>query len=116
MWLWLRATAVPHYDTYWTYRGYFAFEQMFGRLPFQGIELNESQEQLIEKIFKEEINNAIIHFGEGRMNSSTIACIFARAEEKLTGKLPDLKRAKSGQEYALKCMGFKTVDLKKSGD
>ena len=104
MWIWLRATWVPFYDTYWTIRGSFEFEQMFGHLPFSSLRLSESQKQLAEKIIREEMKNATIHFGEGRMNSSTIACIFARVEERLTGELPELRRVEWGQEYALKSM------------
>lgn len=113
MWIWLRATCVPFYDSYWTIRGSFEFEQMFGRLPFTEIKLNELQKQLIKKILEEEIENATIHFGEGRMNPSTIACIFARVEERLTGKLPELRRVEWGQEYTHRSMGIKTVTTDK---
>lgn len=113
MWIWLRATCVPFYDSYWTIRGNFEFEQMFGRLPFSEIELSESQKQLAEKFFEEEIRNATIHFGEGRMNPSTIACIFARVEERLTGKLPELRRGEWGLEYTYKLMGIKTATTDK---
>ena len=95
---------MPFYDTYWTIRGSFEFEQMFGRFPFSSLKLSESQKKLAEKIIREEMEKAAIHFGEGRMNPSTIACIFARVEERLTGELPELRRVEWGQEYALKSM------------
>lgn len=116
MWIWLRATCVPFYDTYWAIRGFFEFEQMFGRLPFSNLKLSESQKQLAEKIIGEEMENATIHFGEGRINPSTIACIFARVEERLTGKLPKLPCVEWGQEYAFKAMGIKTVPLDNSAN
>lgn len=109
MWIWLRATCVSFYDTYWSIRGYFEFEQMFGRLPFTGLGLNEAQLQLAETLLREEMQNTTIHFGEGRMNPSTIACVLAKVEEKLTGKLPKLPDVEWGHEYTFKVMGIKTV-------
>ncbi len=108
MWIWLRATCVPFYDTYWSIRGSFEFEQMFGRRPFTGIGLNETKLQFAEKFFQEEMQNTIIHFGEGGMNPSTVACLFAKVEERLTGKLPKLPDVQWGYEYALKAMGMRT--------
>lgn len=95
MWIWIRATSVPLYDTYWTIRASFEFEQMFGRRPFVGIGLSEAQFQLADDLLREEMQNATIHFGEGRLNPITIACVFARVEERLTGNLPSLDRMKS---------------------
>lgn len=111
MWIWLRTACVPFYDTYWSIRGYFEFEQMFGRLPFKGIGLDKMQLQRAKRLIQEEMQNATIHFGEGRMNPSTIACILAKVEERLTGKLPKIPKAKWGQEYALKTMGISTSSL-----
>jgi HNH endonuclease len=106
MWIWLRAACVPLYDTYWSIRGTFEFEQMFGRLPFAGIDLSESQLELAENWFREEMRNTAIHFGEGRMNPSTIACVLAKVEERLTGNLPKLRDQEWGTEYALRAMGM----------
>jgi ribosomal protein L37E len=108
MWIWIRATSVPMYATYWIIRGHFEFEQMFGRLPFDEIALSEEEQQLFEELFREELQQTIIHFGEGMINPSTIACIFAKVEEKFTGKLPALRSQKWGYEYSLKSMGIKT--------
>lgn len=110
MWIWLRTACVPFYGTYWLIRGYFEFEQMFGRLPFTGIGLNETQLKMAENLIQEEMGNTTIHFGEGLMNPSTIACVFAKVEESLTGKLPDIPKAKWGREYALKTMGISTKE------
>lgn len=111
MWIWLRATCVPFHDTYWSIHGAFEFEQMFGRRPFTGIGLDETQLQLAEEFFREEMQNTTIHFGEGRMNPSTIACAFARVEERLTGQLPELPDVEWGYDYALKVMGWRTHSL-----
>jgi ribosomal protein L37E len=111
MWIWLCATCVPFYDTYWSIRGAFEFEQMFGRRPFTGIGLDETQLQLAKEFLQEEMHNATIHFGEGRMNPSTIACVLARVEERLTGQLPKLPDVEWGYDYALKAMGWRTYSL-----
>lgn len=116
MWIWLRSTCVPFYDTYWSIRASFEFEQMFGRLPFRDIGLNEKQLQLVEQFMMEEIKDITIHFGEGRVNLSTIACIFAKVEEKFTGQLPTPPDLKWGNEYALKVMGYKHNSLSINGD
>lgn len=86
MWFWLKGTSVPFYDTYWTMRGAREFEEMFGRKPFEEIDTGNYKDEDFKKMINEEINNATIHFGEGRLNPSTIACIFAKIEEKITGK------------------------------
>lgn len=86
MWFWLKGTHASFYDMYWTIRGAREFEEMFGRRPFGGIETGDYNEEDLKKLVQEEINNATIHFGEGRLNPSTIACIFAKVEERITGK------------------------------
>lgn len=100
IWIWLRATCVPFYNTYWTIRGVFEFEQMFGRIPFAGINLNDQQVDRAKEILRTEMKNAIVHFGEGRMNPATIACMFAAVEIRLTGKPPKLSQPEWGQKYA----------------
>ncbi|AXB43979.1 HNH endonuclease [Amycolatopsis albispora] len=87
MWRWLRATCVPLYDTYWTIRGTAEFEVMFGRKPLEcllaaGIAVDELTDGF-RAVLKDEFARAVIHFGEGRLNPSTIACIMAEAERKL---------------------------------
>ena len=83
---------------------------MFGRLPFADINLDEKQVQYTEKLIKEEIKNVTIHFGEGKMNPSTIACILAKVEERLTEKQINLPPEKWGHNYFLKVMGNGKVD------
>jgi hypothetical protein len=90
MWIWMRTTCVPFYDLYWTTRGVHEFKRMFGRKPFTSTDFDfdavtkEKGLQLLRK----EMRKATIHFGEGRMNPSTIASIFALIEERLTGHPP----------------------------
>lgn len=87
MWIWIRATGVSFYDTYWTIRGMEEFEKMFSRKPFITLsDYSGSMEKIMDEfkvLLSEEIESATIHFGEGRMNPSTIACILYRIEEKL---------------------------------
>jgi hypothetical protein len=85
MWIWLRATCVPFYDLYWAVRGAEEFEEMFGRWPFTGPAFANVSEARAERLFAEELRKATIHWGEGRMNPSTIASIFALVEEQLVG-------------------------------
>ena len=107
MWIWMRAHCVPFYNTYWSIRGAFEFEQMFGRKPFTRIGLDKSRSDQVQILLSEEIQNATIHFGEGHINPATIACIFARVEERLTGSFPKLLQPEWGNSYALESMGFR---------
>jgi hypothetical protein len=87
MWTWLRATCVPFYDTYWTVRGWNEFELMFGRPPLLWLDAANIDRHAVHEAFQEmlagEIERATLHFGEGRLNPSTIACIMMEAETKL---------------------------------
>lgn len=86
MWVWLRATCVGFYDTYWTERGCREFEVMFGRKPFTGPEFEGIDQEQALAILKEELKKVAHHFGEPNMNPATIASVFALVEERLTGK------------------------------
>lgn len=88
MWLWLRTTCVPFYDLYWTARGVHEFEKMFGRKPFSSPDFNSQNLKKAKRLMRIEMRKTTIHFGEGRLNPSTIACIFALIEEKLIGHPP----------------------------
>lgn len=113
MWKWLRATCVPLYDTYWTIRGWKEFEIMFDRKPLEcfleaginGRALADDYRDLMENEFA----RTIIHFGEGRLNPSTIACIIAETEEKLASRhgiaLPDTPATRARQGF----MGIRSV-------
>jgi len=64
------------------------FERMFGRKPFSSFNFDAVSEKEALKLLREEIKKATIHFGEGRLNPSTIASIFALIEERVTQHLP----------------------------
>jgi hypothetical protein len=72
-WEWLKAQKPPFYDTYWTIRGmreYFdiykeEIEESMARLNIQPMDFQE--------FLTEQKNFVTIHFGEGRLNPSTLA-------------------------------------------
>ncbi|MDK3157118.1 HNH endonuclease signature motif containing protein [Kamptonema cortianum] len=95
MWIWLRSNAFPFYNFSLYYRAIVEFEHMFGRRPFEGMgedAISKARDEVI-KIF----DSTIVHWGEGRRNPSTLACIFAKIEESLTGLHPT-PRSKSWLE------------------
>jgi len=84
----MRTTYVPFYDLYWSTRGVQEFEKMFGRKPFTLLDFDAVSDKKALELLREEIKKATIHFGEGRLNPSTIASIFALIEERVTQHLP----------------------------
>jgi len=86
MWIWLRATHSPRYDSYWTIRGEEEFKRMFNRKPFTYINEDRINMDDLRELANDEFKKTIIHFGEGGLNPSTIACIFAEIELKLKSK------------------------------
>jgi hypothetical protein len=110
MWIWLRATCVSFYDLYWTARGAEEFEEMFGRPPFTGPAFPKEVETEALRLLRTEIGRAVVHWGEGRLNPSTIASIFALVEEKLTG-LQIAPPTSSGREKRfLQAAGWSAAD------
>ncbi len=85
MWVWLRSTCVPFYDTFLVSRAVQEFMRMFGRYPFASIKSEMLNSEVFRSILKDELTKTIIHYGEGRRNPATLACIYARTEERLTG-------------------------------
>jgi hypothetical protein len=83
MWCWLRAHATPFYDTYWTERGLNEFEVIFKRKPFSTLENDAQSKARIEFAMRKYMQEAIVHFGEGRLNPSTIAWVIWKVEVEL---------------------------------
>jgi hypothetical protein len=106
MWIWMRATCVPFYDLYWTTRGVQEFERMFGRKPFSSFDFDAVSEKEALELLREEMKKAIIHFGEGRVNPSAIASIFALIEERVTQHLPLRCSTFSEGRYLLETIGL----------
>ncbi|WP_437879154.1 hypothetical protein [Sorangium sp. So ce513] len=106
MWIWLRATAVGAYDMYWTLRGAQEFRLIYGRDPFADLEGRDDLAEHARKLLEEEMLDTAIHFGEGRMNASTLAAVFARVEERLTGKPPVPSPTSANSIDLLRLFGF----------
>jgi hypothetical protein len=111
MWIWMRTTCVPFYDLYWTTRGIHEFEKMFGRKPLTSPDFDAVSKKKGLELLRKEMRKVIIHFGEGRLNPSTIASIFALIEERLTGYLPT-KSSFSYESHTL----FESVGMSPSGN
>ena len=84
MWIWLRSTCVPFYETFLVARGLEEFARMFGRLPFTNLSPAALQSSEFTQTLDEEINSTIGHNGQGRRNPATLACIYARTEERMS--------------------------------
>jgi hypothetical protein len=82
MWQWLRAHAVPLYDTYWTIRGFEEFEKLFKRKPFIDTP-HEIPSERINDLISTYMRKASWHFGEGGFNPSTIAWVLAQVERQI---------------------------------
>ena len=82
MWVWLNSFQSPFPDTYWTLRGFEEYEKMFGRKPFSRL-TEDSQVNKAQPLLRKEFDNVIVHFGEGKLNPSTIACMCEEIEIKL---------------------------------
>lgn len=106
MWIWLRATCVAFYDSYWTARGIEEFESMFGRRPFEGEGFRKIDLNVAHEAFQKHLEKTTIHFSEGRMNPSTIASVFALVEEDLVGRLPEPVGTSSVGARLLRAVGF----------
>lgn len=92
MWIWLRSHASTFYDFSIWARAAIEFRIMFGRLPFSEIPPDQVQQCLVraKEIF--ELDLVVVHWGEGRKNAATLACLFARIEEAISGKHPEPRK------------------------
>ena len=87
---------------------------MFGRKPFTSPDFDAVSEKEALELLREEMKKATIHFGEGRMNPSTIASIFALIEERVTQRLPSRCSTSSEGRYLLETIGWCGAKNKKS--
>jgi hypothetical protein len=78
--VWLRRYAVSLYDTDWIIRGFEEFERIFKRKPFVGVNEDIPEAKIFEAL-KKYRQRAIIHYGEGRPNPSTMAWLFSQIEK-----------------------------------
>ena len=95
MWDWLKAYAVPFYDTFWMSRGMQEFEFLYG-YPFEvGLmqltklsqRSSEEVERLIQEKLKETNEEASIHFGQPYFNTATVAGRYRMMLKKMAKEL-----------------------------
>ena len=80
-WDWLKAQKTDFYDTYWQIRGAKEYEIIYKETIEEafckcGVGINEMDK--INTEIKSAMEGTIIHFGEGRLNPSTIAGIIKK--------------------------------------
>ena len=88
MWIWLRAHAQPLYDSYWMTRATEEFQKLFSRRPGKMLldhaQLNGLDENAAVTRYQEALSgmhrHAVFHWGQGRINPSTFACMLHIAE------------------------------------
>jgi len=84
MWIWIKAHKTTFYNTMWTIAGMAEFEKLFGYPPFANT-TGITPEEMTKEI-SSAIENTIIHFGEGKLNVATIACVLKEVELAFTKK------------------------------
>jgi len=78
-WDWLKAQRTSFYDAYWTIRGAKEYEFIYNEsveAAFQRCGVKDNHLDKVEELMKSAMQKTIIHFGEGRLNPSTIAGVF----------------------------------------
>lgn len=77
MWGWLRSSAVPIYDTYWTIRAFDDFKKHFGREPNFG-----ARDILPTDVLQEIFDKCTHHFGQPAMSQATRVWVLAEIEKR----------------------------------
>ncbi len=86
MWVWLRATCEPFYDTLWFMRAMDQYVAMFGKAPFEGMDEAAIPADEIKSLFRQVLRETVVHFGEGHLNPVTVACVMHQVEQILQAK------------------------------
>ena len=84
-WDWLKAQKTFLYDTYWTIRGMKEYEDIYKESFMESFQKTNAKNEDFEIYLNKKKNFVTIHFGEGRLNPSTIAGIlrsFIKEHEK----------------------------------
>lgn len=84
--IWIKATRADFPGYFWTIRALEMFETIFGRPIGEGLSLDESENIItkIKKEFESQINSVVVHYGEINVNTSTMACVLAEIERKIS--------------------------------
>lgn len=80
MWIWLRAHAADFYGTYWYQRGLREYELIFGSKPFAGMEKSDLLLAQLNEFFSKHSGAVGRHWGQGKLNPSTIAWLIRQVE------------------------------------
>jgi hypothetical protein len=80
MWQWLRAHAVPYYGEFWMNRAIQEFELIFGRKPFSSTDQSKVDPQSLHHSIAQHMLSVTHHFGEGKLNPSTLAWLLRQLE------------------------------------
>lgn len=86
MWMWLRATCVPFYDTFWLVRAAEQYVTLFGKAPFERVDAAAVPVEEMEPLFRQILRGTVVHFGEGHLNPVTVACVIHQVEQILQAK------------------------------
>jgi len=86
MWMWLRATCVPFYDTFWLVRTADQYVTLFGKAPFEGVDVAAVPAEEMKSLFRQMLRRTVVHFGEGHPNPVTVACVIHQVEQILQAK------------------------------
>lgn len=82
MWDWLRAYAVPFYDTFWNIHGMKEYERIYGvsfRQEMKARNITKKNREEINEMLNETIRKASYHFGDPHLNIATLAGIYRMA-------------------------------------
>jgi hypothetical protein len=74
-WDWLKAQRTALYDSYWTIRGMKEYFDIYKERIEESMARLNIQPKDFQEFLKEQTKSITIHFGEGRLNPSTIAGI-----------------------------------------
>lgn len=74
-WDWLKSCKAHFYDTYWTIRGMKEYERIYAEKIEDVVTRLQIKPEQFKTFLEEKENFVTIHFGEGRLNPSTIAGI-----------------------------------------
>jgi hypothetical protein len=99
-WEWLKAQKASFYDTYWTIRGMKEYAEIYKeKIEESMFRLNARPEEL-QQFLKVQKDFVTIHFGEGRLNPSTLAGImrsFIKHKEQQLGMAAKLSCGSQSQ-------------------
>lgn len=92
-WDWLKAQKVAFYDSYWTIRGMKEYSEIYKEKIEEAMLRLKIGPEEFQIFLKEQKDFVTIHFGEGRLNPSTLAGImrsFIKQKEKQLGIIAHL--------------------------